>query len=79
MEDPDRLLEVIFIWLAGILVEEVCEELRLSGISGLTLDPECTELNGVFHHPARGIWFLQSAPQRHVCQDCNRVGFKVGT
>ena len=62
MEDLNRLLKVILIRLASILVEEVCEELRLGGILRLELYPKCTELDGVFHHSARGVWLLQGRP-----------------
>ena len=79
MEDLNRLLKVILNGQPSILVEEIYEELCLGGISGLELYPKCTELNGVLHHSARGVWLLQSGPQRHVCQDCIRVGFEIGT
>ena len=79
MEDPNRLLKVILPGQPSILVEEVCEELRFSGILGLELYPKCTKLDGVFHHSTQGVWLLQSGSQWHVYQDCNRVGFEIGT
>ena len=60
MKDPNRLLKIILIGQPGVLIEEVLNELCLSGISGLELYPKCTELNGVLHHSTRGVWLLQS-------------------
>ena len=71
VEDPDRLLEVILIGQPSVLVEEVCEELCFSGITGLELY--------ILHHFTRYVWFLESASQWHVCQDSNWVGFEIGT
>ena len=78
MKDPNKLLDVILVGQPSVFVEKVCKELCLGGILRLELDPKCIELDGILHHSARGIWFLQGGPQRHICQDCNRVGFKVG-